>query len=97
MALEDTVKSLTTITHAFQNEPRASIKNLEQRISQLSTSVGCLESQGKLPGHIDNNMKHNMSTISLRSENFYKGQSGPDTKKEEAEEVIEEISGETNV
>ena len=50
MALEDIVKSLSMSTQAFQRETRASIKNLEQQMSQFATSVGHLESQGKLPG-----------------------------------------------
>lgn len=49
MVLEDPIKSLATSTHAFQNETWASIKNLEQQMSQPTTFVGRLEPQGKLP------------------------------------------------
>nr|KAJ0200956.1 hypothetical protein LSAT_V11C600335540 [Lactuca sativa] len=91
MALEDIVKSLVTSTQAFQTETRASIKNLEQQVSQLATSVGRMESQGKLPGHTENNPKHNVSAISLRRRNTYEGPSSsePENKDEdEFEEVL---------
>nr|KAJ0212677.1 hypothetical protein LSAT_V11C400179240 [Lactuca sativa] len=68
------MKSLAMRTQAFQTETRASIKNLEQQVSQLATSVGRLESQEKLPEHTENNPKHNMSVISLRSGKTYGGQ-----------------------
>ena len=91
MALEDIVKSLVTSTQAFQTETRASIMNLLQQVSQLATSMGRLESQGKLSGHIENNPKHNVSVISLRSRNTYEGPSSsePENKDEkEFEEVL---------
>nr|KAJ0212399.1 hypothetical protein LSAT_V11C400221670 [Lactuca sativa] len=91
MALEDIVKSLATSTQSFQTETRASIKNLEQHVSQLATSMGRLESQGKLPGHTEINPKHNVTAISLRSRNTYEGPSSskPENKdEEEFEEVL---------
>nr|KAJ0228222.1 hypothetical protein LSAT_V11C100031780 [Lactuca sativa] len=56
-------------------ETKSNIKNLEQQVSQLATSVGHLEFQGKLMGHIENNLKHNVSSISLRSGKTYGGPS----------------------
>lgn len=45
MPLEDIVKILTTTTQSFQNETKASIKTLEQKMTQLAASVSKLESQ----------------------------------------------------
>ena len=61
-------------------------------MSQLATSVGRLESQGKLLRRIENNPKHNMSAISLRSEKSYED---PNKYKpeEEAEKENEEVLG----
>ncbi|KAL7617721.1 hypothetical protein Lser_V15G04300 [Lactuca serriola] len=89
MALEDIVKSLATSTQAFQTETRPNIKNLEQHVSQLATSVGRLESQGKLPGHTENNPKHNVSAIFLRSGKTYEGPSSSEPENKEAEEFEE--------
>ncbi|XP_042753300.1 uncharacterized protein LOC111919786 [Lactuca sativa] len=78
-------------TQTFQTETRASIKNLEQQMSQLATSVGRLESQGKLPGHTENNPKHNVSAIFLKNGKTYEGPSSsePENKDEaEFEEVL---------
>lgn len=97
MALEDIVKSLATSTHTFQNETRASIKNLEQQVSQLATSVGRLESQGTLPGQTENNPKQNVSVISLRSGKSYESprKSEPEEEAEkETEGVMEEKEAE---
>nr|KAJ0204327.1 hypothetical protein LSAT_V11C500294860 [Lactuca sativa] len=89
MALEDIVMSLATSTQAFQPETRASIKNLEQQVSQLATSMGRLESQGKLPAHTENNPKHNVSAISLRSRNTYEGPSSSEPENKDEEELEE--------
>ncbi|XP_022040522.1 uncharacterized protein LOC110943071 [Helianthus annuus] len=85
MSLEDIVKSLATSTHTFQQETKASIKNLEQQMAQLASSVSKLESQGKLPAQTENNPKHNVSAITLRSGKSY---DGPSMQKEE-EIVVE--------
>jgi hypothetical protein len=67
MSLEDIVKSLATNTQQFQQETRTSIQNLEIQMSQLATSLGRLESQGKLPSQTEVNPKQNASAITLRS------------------------------
>ncbi|KAJ0909570.1 putative aspartic peptidase domain superfamily [Helianthus annuus] len=85
MSLEDIVKSLATSTHTFQQETKASIKNLEQQMAQLASSVSKLESQGKLPAQTENNPKHNVSAITLRSGKSYDGPS----MQEEEEIVVE--------
>ncbi|KAK1429940.1 hypothetical protein QVD17_12299 [Tagetes erecta] len=46
MSMKYIVKSLTTGTQAFQQEARASIKNMEKHIAQLANSVNKIESQG---------------------------------------------------
>ena len=51
ISLEEIVKSLAINTQQFQQATTASIQNLENQMSQLATTVSCLESQvlGKLP------------------------------------------------
>ncbi|XP_052625040.1 uncharacterized protein LOC128132484 [Lactuca sativa] len=73
MSLEDIVKSLATSTQTFQNETKASIKTLEQQMTQLATSVSKLESQGKLPAQTEKNTKHSACVITLRNGKEYEG------------------------
>ncbi|KAL2248378.1 UNVERIFIED_CONTAM: hypothetical protein Sindi_2690100 [Sesamum indicum] len=54
-------------TQQFQQQTQMSIQNLEFQISQLASSVGKLESQGKLPSQSVINPRQNISTIVLRS------------------------------
>ncbi|KAL2228808.1 UNVERIFIED_CONTAM: Retrovirus-related Pol polyprotein from transposon 17.6 [Sesamum indicum] len=51
----------------FQQQTQTSIQNLESQISQLASSVGKLESQGKLPSQSVINPRQNASAITLRS------------------------------
>ncbi|XP_052203082.1 uncharacterized protein LOC127808554 [Diospyros lotus] len=69
MSLEEIVKSLATNTQQFQQEIRTSIKQLENQISQLATSMNRLEAQGsgKLPSQTIVNPRENVSVITLRS------------------------------
>ncbi|KAL2232540.1 UNVERIFIED_CONTAM: Retrovirus-related Pol polyprotein from transposon 17.6 [Sesamum indicum] len=60
-SLEDMMKAL------FQQQTQTSIQNLESQISQLASSVGKLESQGKLPSQSVINPRQNASAIVLRS------------------------------
>lgn len=73
MSLEDIVKSLATSTQAFQQETKASIKNLEKQVSQLATSVSKLESEGKLLAQTETNPRHNVCSIILRGGKSYDG------------------------
>ncbi|XP_076920461.1 uncharacterized protein LOC143581589 [Bidens hawaiensis] len=66
MSLEDIVKSLATSTHTFQQKTEAIIKNLEQQMAQLASSVSKIESQGKLPPQTEKNPKHNVCAITLK-------------------------------
>ncbi|XP_052621458.1 uncharacterized protein LOC128127127 [Lactuca sativa] len=88
MSLEDTVKSLATSTQSFQQETKASIKNLEQQMAQLAQSVSKMENQGKLPPQTEKNPKHNACAINLRSGKKYDGPKMPEEEREEL--VIEE-------
>ncbi|KAL2243766.1 UNVERIFIED_CONTAM: hypothetical protein Sindi_0494600 [Sesamum indicum] len=54
-------------TQQFQQQTQTSIQNLESQISQLASSVGKLESQGKLPSQSVINPRQNASAITLRS------------------------------
>ncbi|XP_022019881.1 uncharacterized protein LOC110919943 [Helianthus annuus] len=54
-------------------------------MAQLASSVSKLESQGKLPTQTENNPKHNVSAITLRSGKSYNGPS----MQEEEENVVE--------
>ncbi|KAK9076094.1 hypothetical protein SSX86_004427 [Deinandra increscens subsp. villosa] len=86
MSLEDIVKNLATSTQLFQQETKSSIKNLEQQMAQLATSVSKLESQGKLPAQTETNPKHNACAITLRGGKSY---DGPRRQDEEEEIVVE--------
>ncbi|XP_076939596.1 uncharacterized protein LOC143608441 [Bidens hawaiensis] len=83
MSLEDIVKSLATSTHTFQQKTEVSIKNLEQQMAQLASSVSKIESQGKLPPQTEKNPKHNVCAITLKS-------GEEELKSGEKEVVIEE-------
>ncbi|XP_023729289.1 uncharacterized protein LOC111876964 [Lactuca sativa] len=74
MYLEDIVKSLATSTQTFQNETKASIKTLEQQMTQLATFLSKLESQGKLPAQTEKNPKHSACAITMRNGKEYEGQ-----------------------
>jgi hypothetical protein len=68
MSLEEIVKSLATNTQMFQQETRASIKNLKTQISQLATFVRNIETnRGKLPSQAEINPRENTSAMTLRS------------------------------
>ncbi|KAL2250228.1 UNVERIFIED_CONTAM: hypothetical protein Sindi_2496500 [Sesamum indicum] len=54
-------------TQQFQQQTQTSIQNLESQISQLASSVGKLESQGKLTSQSVINPRQNASAITLRS------------------------------
>ncbi|XP_023761614.1 uncharacterized protein LOC111910053 [Lactuca sativa] len=86
MSLENIVKSLATSTQIFQNETNASIKTLEQQMTQLATSVSKLESQGKLLAQIEKNPKHSACAITLRNGKEYEG---PKIIEEEEEMELE--------
>ncbi|KAL7583272.1 hypothetical protein Lser_V15G45156 [Lactuca serriola] len=97
MSLEDIVKNLATSTQAFQQETKASIKNLEKQVSQLAISVSKLESQGKLHAQTEANPRHNVCAITLRGGKSYGGPKlSVDQKKEEivVEEATKEEKGE---
>ncbi|KAL7608217.1 hypothetical protein Lser_V15G10269 [Lactuca serriola] len=89
MSLEDTVKSLATSTQRFQQETKASIKSLEQQVSQLAQSVSKMESQGKLSSQMEKNPKHNACAITLRGGKSYESPGMPDEEEEEEEKEIE--------
>ncbi|KAI3708750.1 hypothetical protein L2E82_38167 [Cichorium intybus] len=96
MSLEDIVKSLATSTQAFQNETKASIKSLEQQVSQLANSMSKMESQGKLPAQIEKNPKHNASAITLRSGKAYDGSRMPEDEEDELEVKKDEATSSNN-
>ncbi|KAI3523607.1 hypothetical protein L1887_01861 [Cichorium endivia] len=96
MSLEDIVKSLATSTQTFQNETKASIKSLEQQVSQLASSMSKIESQGKLPPQTEKNPKHNACAITLRSGKGYEGPKLPEYEEEELEIKGDEILKDDN-
>ncbi|XP_023738317.1 uncharacterized protein LOC111886310 [Lactuca sativa] len=93
MSLEDKVKSLATSTQTFQQETKASIKNLEKQFSQLAISVSKLESQGKLPVQTETNPRHNVCAITLRGGKSYNSPK-VSVDQEEEEIVVEEATKE---
>ena len=75
MSFEDIVKSLAASTQSFQNRTKESIKTFKQQMTQLTTYVSKLESQGKLPTQTEKNPKHNVCVITLRNDKEYEGPS----------------------
>ncbi|KAK1429877.1 hypothetical protein QVD17_12180 [Tagetes erecta] len=55
-------------------------------MAQLANSVSKIESQGKLPPQTENNPKHDVFSVTLRSTNSYEG---PKIPNEEEEIVVE--------
>ncbi|XP_052621445.1 uncharacterized protein LOC128127117 [Lactuca sativa] len=94
MPLEDIVKSLATSTQSFQQETKASIKSLEQQVSQLAQSVSKMESQGKLTSQTEKNPKHNACAITLRGGKSYESPRMMDEEEEEKEIEVEEADKE---
>ena len=90
MSLEDIVKSLATSSQSFQQETKASIKNLEQQLSQLATSVSKINSQGKLPAQTESNPGHKACAITLKSGKSYEGPKTPVDEEEVDEEIVVE-------
>ncbi|KAI3690179.1 hypothetical protein L2E82_48154 [Cichorium intybus] len=96
MSLEDIVKSLATSTQAFQSETKASIKSLEQQVSQLANSMSKMETQGKLPSQTEKNPKHNACAITLRSGKAYDGPRMPEDEEDELEVKKDETTSSNN-
>lgn len=63
MDFEDILKILATNTHALHYETKPGIKNLEQKMTKLTNTMGKLEAQGKLSSQ--KNPKHNTCAITL--------------------------------
>ncbi|XP_042758122.1 uncharacterized protein LOC111902501 [Lactuca sativa] len=94
MSLEDIVKSLATNTQSFQQETKASIKNLEHQMAQLATSVSRLESQGKLAAQTEKNQRHNVCAITLRGGKSYDDPPISVDQEKEEEIVVNKSSNE---
>ncbi|XP_011075704.1 uncharacterized protein LOC105160135 [Sesamum indicum] len=80
-----------TSIQQFQQQTQMSIQNLESQISQLASSVGKLESQGKLPSQSVINSRQNASAIVLRSgKELQENVNEDDTKRGHAKKEEEE-------
>ena len=68
-SLEDLVKALSTNTIQFQQETKASIRNLEAQMGQMASTISQLQSRdsGKLPSQTIVNPRENANAITLRS------------------------------
>ena len=69
ISLEDLVKTLSTNTIQFQQETKASIKNLEAQIGQMASTLSQIQARdsGKLPSQTIVNPRENVNAITLRS------------------------------
>ena len=69
-SLEDLVKALSTNTIQFQQETKASIRNLEAQMGQMASTISQLQSRdsGKLSSQTIVNPKENADAITLKSE-----------------------------
>ena len=84
MSLEDIVKSIATSTQIFQETTQASLKSLEQQITQIAQSLSIVEAQHKLPS--EESPCHNACCIPLKDEKTF---DGPRVLYEEEEEEVE--------
>ncbi|GJW62742.1 uncharacterized protein Tco_0112077, partial [Tanacetum coccineum] len=92
------VKTLATSTQQFQQDTKSTIQHLENQIGQLATSVNRLESQalGKLSSQTVNNLKQNVSAITLRSRKVLKEQALKPSKRDLEKEIVKEGSTSQN-
>ena len=84
MSLEDIVKSIATSTQIFQETTQASLKSLEQQITQIAQSLSIVEAQHKLPS--EESPCHNACCIPLKDEKTF---DAPRVLYEEEEEEVE--------
>ena len=68
-SLEDLVKALSTNTIQFQQETKATIRNLEAEMGQMASTISQLQSRdsGKLPSQTIMNPREYANAITLRS------------------------------
>ena len=68
-SLEDLVKALSTNTIQFQQETKASIRNLEVQMGQMAVTLSQIQAResGKLPSQTIVNPRENANAITLRS------------------------------
>ena len=68
-SLEDLVKVLSTNTIQFQQETKASIRNLEAQIGQMAATLSQIQARdlGKLPSQTIVNPRENVNAMTLRS------------------------------
>ncbi|GJU56476.1 uncharacterized protein Tco_1230190 [Tanacetum coccineum] len=92
LSLEDIVKTLATSTQQFQQDTKTTIQHFENQIGQLATSVNRLESQasGKLPSQTVNNLKQNVSAITLRSGKVLEEKPHKPSKRDLEKEIVKE-------
>ena len=67
-SLEDLIKALSTNTIQFQQETKASIRNLKAQIGQMASTICQLQSRdsGKLPSQTIVNPRENANAITLK-------------------------------
>ena len=72
-SIEDLIKALANNTMQFKQQTQASLKNLENTMGQIATSLSRMETQniGKLPSQAELNPKENVSAVTLRSGKQY--------------------------
>ncbi|XP_062114663.1 uncharacterized protein LOC133825777 [Humulus lupulus] len=72
-SIEDLIKALASNTIQFQQQTQASLKNLENTMGQIATSLSRGETQntGKLPSQAEKNPRENASAVTLRSGTSY--------------------------
>ncbi|GJS83976.1 uncharacterized protein Tco_0750517 [Tanacetum coccineum] len=92
------VKTLAISTQQFQQDTKTTIQNLENQIGQLAASVNRLESQalGKFPSQTVNNLKQNVSAVTLRSGKVLEEQPLKPSKRNLEKEIVKEGSTSQN-
>ena len=91
MSLEEIVKSIATSTQIFQETTQASLKSLEQQITQIAQLVSIMEYQDKLES--EESPWHSAFAIPLKDEKSFDGPRvlcGEEEDGVEVEEAIKE-------
>ncbi|KAL4588064.1 hypothetical protein LXL04_000942 [Taraxacum kok-saghyz] len=95
-SLEDIVKSLATSSQSYQQETKVDIQNLEQQISQITTSVNEMISQEELTAQSESNPGHEACEITSEIWKSYESPKVLVYEEESDEEIVVDEHEEEN-
>nr|XP_027072042.1 uncharacterized protein LOC113696855 [Coffea arabica] len=96
--LQQETRSLVASSIQFQQDTRAGMKDMEARMSQMATTINCLESHvyGKLPSQPEANPK-NVSVMTLRNGKEVEGPKVTNLKSKSEDEIEKKIEEEGHI